>query len=321
MGYARRRRAGRRGIGVVLRVFFGRAVFAPEHAIEEVVVGVGPVVILIAIGPERVVEDVGIGVRPEHWAVPRHEGRAQAAVPGAPRRPVRPVPMRLTGTRLWIGRERRGEAALPRRLPCYAADAIVSCGARASGTFSVRLNQRVAGRHPVAMRPLLMDAALRRPVDGRRVPPDDCPMPRDVRSRRASRREMRSRHVLARQMRRDRTAREMRNCSLHGSRMERRCMHRGTLRLKMRCRAGGLNMRRMRRAAAPLPLRLAAALAALKLRAGAQRHSHRKRNRDRGCENCRTSTHDPSSMPPERRMAHQCINGPRAQFRRWIIRL
>ncbi len=61
---------------------------APEHAVEEVVIGVGPVAVVIAAGPERVVEDVGIGVGPEHRPVPGDERGAVVMPPGAGARPA-----------------------------------------------------------------------------------------------------------------------------------------------------------------------------------------------------------------------------------------
>jgi hypothetical protein len=59
-----------------------RAGLAPEHAVEEIIIGLGKITVIIARGPECVIEYVRIGIGPEHRPVPRHEGRAQAEAPG-----------------------------------------------------------------------------------------------------------------------------------------------------------------------------------------------------------------------------------------------
>src|SRR6185437_9405203 len=79
MAHAARARRGGTGGSIGLR----RAGLAPEHAVEEVVIGVVPIAVVIAAGPERIVENVGVGVGPEHRSVPAHESGAPAVPPGA----------------------------------------------------------------------------------------------------------------------------------------------------------------------------------------------------------------------------------------------
>ena len=95
---------------------------APEHTVEKIVIGIGKVTIVIARRPECVIENVGIGIGPEHRAVPRHEGRAQAETPS-------PTWRQRNGARARILRpcgEMRGEAALLRRLRGNTRDAVTA---------------------------------------------------------------------------------------------------------------------------------------------------------------------------------------------------
>src|SRR5262249_37228712 len=92
---------------------------APEDAVDEVVIRVGPIGIVIGVRPRRVVEQVVVGVRPEHRPGPGHERGAAAMAPREPRRDP-------FGAHLAAGpmAERRGEAALPCSVRARLAQAL-----------------------------------------------------------------------------------------------------------------------------------------------------------------------------------------------------
>src|SRR5205085_10798247 len=119
-----RGRSGSTGVWRCIRitVLRRRAGLAPEHAVEEIIIGIGKVTVIIARGPERVIEYVRIGIGPEHRPVPWHEGRAQAEAPG-PAWGERNRACAEIGT-LRQCRKRRGEAALLCCLRCNTRDAV-----------------------------------------------------------------------------------------------------------------------------------------------------------------------------------------------------
>ena len=81
-GYA----AVRPGIGSLGGVFGVRRAVGKEHAVEHVVVGVGPVARIVGVRPERVVEHVVVGIGVIDRAAPRNVGREQAKAPRRARR-------------------------------------------------------------------------------------------------------------------------------------------------------------------------------------------------------------------------------------------
>src|SRR6185437_3332005 len=143
MAHARRRRARGRRVGVVVA---SGTIAAPEDAIEEVVIGIGPVAVVITVRPEGVVENVGIGVGPEDRSVPADEMRAVMMAPGA----VRAEPV-VAGTR---GCEGRGKAGLARQ-------------PGAVGAVGAHVGAGIAARVPVQQLPL--HAARRQPPLNRAV--------------------------------------------------------------------------------------------------------------------------------------------------------
>ena len=107
--------AVRSGIGAFRGIFgVGRAV-GEEHAVEQVVVGVGPVARVISFGPERVVEHVVVGVGVIDRAAPRNVRREQAKLPrGAGREPCRAPPGEPRARVGRIGAQAGGKASLRR---------------------------------------------------------------------------------------------------------------------------------------------------------------------------------------------------------------
>src|SRR5262249_24443520 len=100
-----------------IRVFHGRAGLSPEPPAEEVVVGIGPIAVVIAVRPERVVKDVGISVRPEDRSEPGYEVCAVMAPPSVARRKLVPAVAGPAVTRvdpLGLLGKAWGETALPR---------------------------------------------------------------------------------------------------------------------------------------------------------------------------------------------------------------
>ena len=95
-GAARRGAGGhaavRPGIGSFGGIFGIRRAVGEEHAVEHVVVGVGPVARIISVGPERVIEHVVVGVGLIDRAAPRHVRREQAKLPRRARRKPRRAP-------------------------------------------------------------------------------------------------------------------------------------------------------------------------------------------------------------------------------------
>ena len=90
------RSGGSRGCGLIRECFrHVSRLLGPPDAVEEVVIGIGPIAAVIAGRPERVVEQVRIGVGPEHRCAgadsksPRDEGRPEPAPPRPFRRPAR----------------------------------------------------------------------------------------------------------------------------------------------------------------------------------------------------------------------------------------
>src|SRR5262249_7668374 len=60
-GTGSRTRTGRRTrVWCRISILRGRSGLAPEYAVEEVVVDIGPIAVVVARGPERVVKDVGV---------------------------------------------------------------------------------------------------------------------------------------------------------------------------------------------------------------------------------------------------------------------
>src|SRR5262245_24671903 len=102
-------------------VFHGRSGLSPEQPVEEVVVGIGPISIVIAVRPERVVKDVGVGVWPEDRSEPGYEMCAVMAPPRVARGKLVPA---VTGPAITVPAvtrvdpvgllgAARGETALP----------------------------------------------------------------------------------------------------------------------------------------------------------------------------------------------------------------
>src|SRR5262249_22065519 len=177
IGRARRRRtgcprtAGRR-IGISVR----HASIAPEYAIEEIIVGVCPIGVVVAIRPERVVEDVGIGVRPEHRSEPGDEAGAVMVSPCIIRGSPRPAIVRIDAAGLLC--EACREAALTCRVRCHARHsvaAVLTRGARGWGLLRfVRRREVLAGAGtllPCLVPLLALPPALPRRGSGRRALP------------------------------------------------------------------------------------------------------------------------------------------------------
>src|SRR5262249_2371322 len=67
--------------------YVGRAI-RKEDSIEEIIVGKGPVALVIGVGPERIIKHVRVGVRPEDRPRPRYESRARFMPPRFGRSPM-----------------------------------------------------------------------------------------------------------------------------------------------------------------------------------------------------------------------------------------
>src|SRR5262249_41642809 len=122
IGCARRGRPATdrwRCIGVIRR---GTSA-TPEDPVEKIVVGVGPVPVVIAVRPERVVEHVGIGIRPEYRTVPGDECGAMSLPPGAV---SRQMPESIARYATCLLRKSRSEPTLPCDIGSHAGDAIAS---------------------------------------------------------------------------------------------------------------------------------------------------------------------------------------------------
>ncbi len=116
---ARGHAAIRPGIGPFRGIFHVRRAVGEEHAVEEVVVGIGPVARVISLRPECVIEHVVVGVGVIDRAAPWNVRREQAKLPRGPgdkpRRPARREPL-ASGRR--VGPQAGREAplrGLPRR--------------------------------------------------------------------------------------------------------------------------------------------------------------------------------------------------------------
>src|SRR5205085_10413964 len=141
-----RGRSGSTGVWRCIRitVLRRRAGLAPEHAVEEIIIGIGKVTVIIARGPERVIEYVRIGIGPEYRPVPRHEGRAQAEAPG----PAWGERSRANAeiSALCLCGKMGSEAALLRGLRCNTRDTVT-----ALGVLPLRIGLNRCGRLSLAV--------------------------------------------------------------------------------------------------------------------------------------------------------------------------
>ena len=114
------------GCGSALGICLRRALLAPEHPVEEVVIGIGPEAVVIAVGPERVVENIGIGIGPEYRPVPRHETCALSTAPGPLRSDTQAALIDLPiGACSAVGEGRR-KATLPSHLRRHACGTVAA---------------------------------------------------------------------------------------------------------------------------------------------------------------------------------------------------